>query len=384
MMSGQRMTQLMAFVVKEVRQTVRDRRIMSLLLVAPMVQLIVFGFAVNFDVDKVPAAVVDLDGTARSRAYMNSLMADGTLTRVADFSNAEQAQSMLDEGKASVAIILPQGLDRDVSRGQTADVQVLVDGSDPNRSGVASGVTTNFFGTLNQRLADARLRELSALRGQALQVPTVGLRPRVYYNPRLKTALFMVPGITAMLLLLVTTIVTAMGLAREREMGTLEQVLVTPVPAGVMMLGKLIPFLLVGLFDFALAMAVGAWLFEMPLLGSFPLALLATALYLAATLGTGLFISTLSTSQQQAFMGGFLFMLPAMLLSGILTPVRSMPDWLQPVTYLNPVRYYIEILRAVLLKGAGAQELWPQFAALAVFGMAIVTLASRRFSKQLA
>ncbi|EAU67729.1 ABC transporter permease [Stigmatella aurantiaca] len=383
-MSGHRMTQLMAVVLKEVRQTLRDRRIMGLLLVSPVIQLIVFGFAVNFDVDKIPAAVVDLDRTARSRAYLNSLMADGTLRRAVDLPDAASAQALLDAGGVSVAVILPQGLDRDVTRQQTADVQVLVDGSDPNRSGVALGTTANFFGQLNEKEAESRLQALSAARGAALQLPTVRIRPRVYYNPKLQTAIFMVPGITSMLLLLVTTIVTAMGLAREREMGTLEQVLVTPIPPGIMMLGKLIPFLIVGIFDFTLAMTVGAFLFDMPLLGSFFSVFVATALYLSATLGMGLFISTVSTSQQQAFMGGILFMLPAILLSGILTPVRSMPEWLQPITYINPVRYYIEILRAVLLKDAGWADLGFQFVALGTFGLCIVTLASRRFSKQLA
>jgi ABC-2 type transport system permease protein len=382
-MSGQRMTQLLAFVLKEVRQTVRDRRIMSLLLISPMVQLIIFGFAVNFDVDKVPTVVVDLDNTARSREYLNSLMADGTLMRMADLPTAAAAQEQLDNGSASVAVILSQGLDRKITRGQTADVQVLLDGTNPNSSGVAAGMTASFFGTLNEQLVGERVQAMSAARGQPRPLPTVHLEPRLYYNPRLKTAIFMVPGIAAMLLLLVTTIVTAMGLAREREMGTLEQVLVTPVPSSVMMLGKIIPFLVIGLFDFTLAITVGAWLFDMPVNGSLPFVFLATAFYLSATLGTGLYISTVSTSQQQAFMGGFLFMLPAILLSGVLTPIRSMPEWMQPITYLNPVRYYIEILRAVFLKGAGWSDLWQQMLALGLFGLVIITLASRRFSKQL-
>jgi ABC-2 type transport system permease protein len=383
-MRGQRQTQLLAFILKEVRQTSRDKRVMALLLVAPVVQLMMFGLAINFDVDRVPTVVVDLDGTARSRSYLNSLTADKTLLRIADTSDPEAAQAMLDKGSASVAVILPRGLDRDLSRGQPTEVQVLVDGSDPNRSGVALGTATAFFGMVNGQWVKTRLEAMSAARGLPMQLPTVRLNPRIYYNPKLQTALFMVPGITSMLLMLVTTIVTAMGLAREREMGTLEQVLVTPVPPGVMMLGKIIPFLLVGLFDFALALTVGSWVFEMPLLGSFPFLFLATTLFLIATLGVGLFISTVSSSQQQAFMGGFFFMLPAMLLSGILTPIRSMPEWLQPITYINPVHYYIDILRASLLKGAGLADLWPQLLALAVFGTLVVSLATTRFRKQMA
>jgi ABC-2 type transport system permease protein len=187
-----------------------------------------------------------------------------------------------------------------------------------------------------------------------------------------------------MVLLVVTTIVTAMGLAREREVGTLEQVLVTPLRPTAILLGKLLPFLAIGLLDFGLAIGAGAWLFDVPLRGSFVLLTGATMLYVLCTLGMGLLISTLSASQQQAFMGGLLFMLPAVLLSGTLTPVDSMPGWLQPITYANPLRYYMELVRAAMLKGATARELWTQLAALGAFGIAIVSIAALRFRRQLA
>jgi len=209
----------------------------------------------------------------------------------------------------------------------------------------------------------------------------VELVPRVLYNPELSTAVYVVPGIAAMLLLIVTTIIMAMGLARERENGTLEQLQVTPLRPGVLMLGKVTPFVLVGLLDVGLALCVGTWVFGVPLRGNLALVALATLLYLMSTLGVGLLISTLSRTQQQAFVGGFLFVLPAVLLSGVMTPLRAMPGWLVWVTWFNPLRHYVEVMRGVLLKGAGTGDLWLPLLLLAVFGSGVLAVAARRFHK---
>jgi ABC-2 type transport system permease protein len=194
----------------------------------------------------------------------------------------------------------------------------------------------------------------------------------------------MIPGIMSMLLIVVTTIVTAMGLAREREMGTLEQVLVTPIRPWVLLVGKMLPFVAIGLFDVLFALAVGSWLFAMPLRGSLWIVALGASLYLMTTLGVGLLISTVSRTQQQAFLGGFLFAMPAMLLSGVMTPVASMPAWLRWVTWLNPLRYFVEVMRANLLTGAGLALLWPNLVVLAVFGLTLLTVASLQFQKRVA
>jgi ABC-2 type transport system permease protein len=193
----------------------------------------------------------------------------------------------------------------------------------------------------------------------------------------------MVPGIAAMLLLIVTTIVTAMGLSREREMGTLEQVLVTPIRPALLLVGKMAPYVVIGLVDVALLMAAGTWLFGVPLRGQLPVVLVGTLLYLMTTLGVGLLISTVSTTQQQSFLGGFLFIMPAILLSGVVTPIRAMPGWLQAVTYVNPVRYFAEVMRTTLMRGAGFGELWPQLLALAVLGGGVLVAATRRFHERL-
>lgn len=364
---------LAAVVRKEVRQTVRDRRMMALLIIAPVVQLFVFGHAVNLEVDDVPTVVVDRDATRASRTHLRRLLADGTLTQVGAETSAEEAERWLEEGRAAVVLVVPEGFERDLVRGRPAELQAILDGSDPNRAGVAASAVSGYAARESEVRVRARLRQLGVQRG------AVRTRARVLFNPELDTAIYMVPGVAAMLLLLITTVIAAMGLSRERERGTLEQILVTPVPSGVLILGKILPFAVIGLVDFGVALVVGAFVFDMPLRGDFVVLFGATVLYLLVTLGMGLLISTLSRSQQQAFMGGFLFMLPAALLSGIMTPIGSMPEWLQPLTLVNPLRHYAEVLRGVLLRGAGLAEVSSQVAVLAAMGAFVFGFAALRF-----
>lgn len=379
---GKFFTPLLAVAVKEIIQTSRDPRMMFLLLVAPAIQLFVFGNAVDLDVDRVPTIIVDSDHTERSRAYARTLLADETLRELGEVSTAEEAGRELVRGHATVAVIIPQGFDRALVRGRLdapAEVQAIVDGSDPNRSAVATAALVRHAAfTSTNVLIERRTRAGIA----APRMPgSVSLSSRVLYNPHLDTAVNVVPGLATMLLLIVTTIVTAMGLTRERESGTLEQVLVTPVRPVVLILGKMLPFAVIGLFDFLLAITVGAWAFDVPIRGNLLLLFASTVLYLLTTLSAGLLISTISQTQQQAFLGGFLFMIPASLLSGILTPVRSMPTWLQPFTFINPLRHFADLLRAILLRGAGPLDVVPQLIFLAVCGISLATIASLRFRK---
>lgn len=375
-----RAVQLLAVVRKETLQTVRDPRLLVMLMAAPALQLLVFGYAVDFEVDRLPTVIADLDRTAESRAHVRALLADGTLREVAQVASSAEADASLDRGQAAAALVIPSGFGRSIERGEPAEVQVLLDGTDPNRSNVAAASVTRYFAAASGRL----LRERLARRGISAQgSPGLELRPRVAFNPQLDTPPYMIPGIMSMLLVIVTSIVTAMGLAREREMGTLEQVLVTPIRPWVLLVGKMLPFVAIGVFDVILALAIGATLFGVPMRG--PLSVLATAslLYLMSTLGVGLLISTVSRTQQQAFLGGFLFAMPAILLSGVMTPIAAMPPWLRWLTYLNPLRYYVEVMRGNLLTGAGAELLWPNLVAQAAFGLGLLALASAQFRKRL-
>lgn len=358
--------QLAAVIRKEVLQTVRDRRVMFVLIIAPLLQLIVFGYAVDLEVDRVPTAIVDLDRTAESRELARRLVADGTLLRVADAADPDEANRLLDEGGIAAALLLPRNLAADLAAGRRPQVQVLLDGSDPNRATVASAAVARYASALGSG------------------APAITLTPRILYNPAMKTPPFMVPGVMALLLIVVTTIVAAMGLAREKESGTLEQVLVTPIPGSVLLAGKIVPFAAIGLFDAGLALVAGSWLFGLPLRGSLAIAFGATALYLLTTLGLGLLVSAISRTQQQAFLGGFLTVIPAILLSGALTPIRAMPEWLQTLTLANPLRHYVDVLRSTLLRGASLFDLWPQLLALALFGIVIFALATAGFHKRLA
>jgi ABC-2 type transport system permease protein len=366
-----------AVVRKEARQTLRDRRIMFMLVAAPLIQTVLFGFAVDFDVDRVPTAVVDLDRTAASREQLRRVLADGTLRAAAVARSGDDADALVDADAAAAALIVRPGFGADLAAGRTARVQALLDGSDPTRGQAAASAAARYFAGAAEDLARARAA------GRGVAVPAVEVVPRVLYNPSLRTAVYVVPGILAMLLVVVTTIVTAMGLAREREMGTLEQVLVTPVRPFTLLAGKMTPFVLIGLLDVLLALVAMTWIFAVPVRGPF-LALGAGAvLYLCSTLGVGLLVSTVSGTQQQAFLGGFLFVLPAALLSGILTPIHAMPPWLQWATTLNPLRWFAEVVRGVLLRGAGFPELWRQLLILAVYGAVILGLATARFRRRL-
>ncbi|HKP55297.1 MAG TPA: ABC transporter permease [Polyangiales bacterium] len=373
---------LLAVMRKELRQTVRDKRMMVLLIAVPAIQLIIFGNAVQFDVDRVPTAVVDLDQTQLSRTHLRRVLADGTLRKVQETESTSQALRMLETGQAAAVLVVPYGFAKDAVRGRGATVQMVLDGSDPNRANVAAAAVAGYFAERSEESLRLRATQQANAQGRVSELPNVSVRSRVLFNPALKTAIYMVPGISSMLLLLITTIVSSMGLARERERGTLEQIQVTPLPSGLLILGKILPFAVIGLFDFLLALVVGSYGFGMPVRGSMVFLFGGTALYLINTLGMGLLISTISSSQQQAFMGGFLFMLPAALLSGIMTPVRSMPGWLAPWTLLNPLRHYAEIVRGVLLRGASAADLSQQLLALTAMGLVICTVAALRFRKK--
>lgn len=363
---------------KELRQTFRDKRMAAILFVAPVLQLTLLGFAVDLDVDDVKTAVADYDRSPESRRLLDRMLADATFDRVLDTEDPEGA---LARGEVSVAVVIPPGYGEDVGRGRPVQVQVLIDGTDPVRSQSAATSVQQFLQQENLRLASARLESLARQTGQVARPPTVRVMPRVFYNPSLASPVYMVPGVAAVVLLVVTTVVTAMSIAREKELGTIEQLLVTPMRPIALLLGKILPFAMIGMIAAGLVLAVGTHVFDVPLRGSVPALVLGTALYLMSTLGTGVFISTLAKNQQQAILGSFFFIMPAILLSGFMSPVENMPEWIQAISIADPVRYYVQILRAVLLKGATISDLATPLRALFLFGCGILAAGSLRFRK---
>jgi ABC-2 type transport system permease protein len=358
---------------KELSQTLRDRRVLGMLLVAPVLQLVVFGYAIDLDVDRIPTVVCDQDETPQSRSLTQAFFADRTFLRHGEVKDPEAAQDTLEAGGAAAAIVIPRGYALRVARADAPEVQVILDGTDPTRAQVASNAASQFL------LLHGIGGDPSALPARA----TASLAPHVIYNQRLKTAIYMLPGVLATLLLSVTALITAMGLARERETGTLEQILVTPIRPSVLLAGKCLPYVLFGLVDVLAILLLGNLVFDVPFRGSFSVIALGSFLYLFSTLGMGIFIATFSSSQQQAMLGVFGFILPAMLLSGFMSPISSMPAWLRPFTMLIPMRHYVEIMRGCLLKGAGIHDLAQQMIALAVLGIGILAISVARFRKRL-
>ncbi|PKN48348.1 MAG: ABC transporter permease, partial [Deltaproteobacteria bacterium HGW-Deltaproteobacteria-20] len=312
---------LWSVMVKEVRQAFRDKRMAAVLFVAPLMQLIVLGYAVDLEVDRIPTVVCDQDRTPASRALLEATLAERTFRRVATVTDPLEAVAWVTSGEAATAWVVPRGYEQDLKRGGGTSVQVIIDGTDTNRAQVASAAVQQMATSRSLAITQQSIASLAAARQRAMSVPQISPVARVLYNPSLRSATYMVPGLASTVVLIVTTIVTAMGIAREKEMGTMEQLLVTPLRPWVLLLGKCLPFAGVGLIDVAGVIAIGAWLFDVPLRGSLVVVFAAAALYVMSTLGSGVFISTVSSSQQQAILGGFLFLMPAILLSGFMTPI---------------------------------------------------------------
>jgi ABC-2 type transport system permease protein len=373
---------------KEFLQTLREPRLRALLIFPPIVQLVIFGYAVNLDVEHSRIGWMDLDRTQESRQLLAAFEGSGYFQVVALPQSEAEVRQLLDYGRALAVIRVLPGFGRDVLRGDTASVQALMDGTNSNTAAIVSNYT-------NQVVAGYSLSLLAGLQnsgslaragGQAVAAPAaagISAQNRVWFNPDLKSRDYFVPGIVVNIIGLVTIMLTAMSIVREKEIGTMEQLMVTPIKPMELMLGKILPFGVMGLFEVALVVIGALLIFHTPLRGSLLLLFFCAALFLMTTLGTGLFISTISRTQQQAMMSTFFFFSPAMLLSGFAFPIRNMPIVVQYLTYLNPLRYFIQIVRGIFLKGTGVAVLWPQMAALLVFGTAILVLSALRFHKRL-
>ncbi len=372
---------------KEMVTTLRDPRLRILLFVPPMIQLIVFGFAVNLDVDHARIAWMDMDRTPLSRDLRARFEGSGRFDVVALPHNEQEVQEVLDRGEAQAVVRVLPNFERDVERRRPTEVQVLVDGTNSNTASLISGyageVIADFSSGLMAEQQNVRVLTRSPSAAVSSLAPQVVPRTRVWFNPDLYSRNYFVPGVVANIIMIVTLMLTALAIVREKEIGTMEQLMVTPVRPIELMLGKTLPFAVVGMVDVAMISAVALVVFHIPFHGSAVLLFFSAALFLMTTLGAGLLLSTISQTQQQAMMASFFFLMPAFMLSGFAFPIRSMPVAVQYFTYLNPLRYFIEILRGVFLKGVGVAILWPQMAALAVYGVAVLALSTVRFHKKL-
>jgi drug efflux transport system permease protein len=374
---------------KEFIQALRDPQMRGILIVLPLVQLLIFGYAVNLDVNTAEIAWMDQDHSPESRELLSEFQGSGRFIIAGEPQSDAAMQSMLDRGQVDAVVRVLPGFARDIERGRVSSVQVLLDGTNSNTASLVSSYASSTIARYSNEVLDGEQRKKMIAgtedSGGALHaaVPQVTTRSRVWFNPDLRSRNFFIPGIIVNIITIATLSLTATAIVREKEIGTMEQLMVTPIRPVELILGKTLPFVLVGFWDMFLAMIAALFLFHIPFAGNFALLIGATLLFLLTTLGAGLFISTISRTQQQVNMATGLIFQPFFMLSGFTFPIRNMPVIAQWMTFLNPVRYFMEIVRGVFLQGAGVQALWPQMAALAVFGVAILSASVLRFHKQL-
>jgi len=363
---------------KEFLELRLNPRLFGIVVVAPIIQLTLLGYAATTDVRDVPLLAVDGDRSARSRDLLARFDASPNFRVVSTVTTVAEIDPFLEQGTAWLAISIPADYGKAVDSGQQATVQVVADGTDSNSTNVALGYATSLMAGYAQELIAARSPA-------TVLAPPIDARIRVWYNPRLESRFFMLPGVLAVVLLVVTANLAAMAIVRERELGTLEQLNVTPLRRWELIVGKLLPYGVIAMIDVVLVVAVTVGWFQVPLRGSFLLLFSMCFIYVFSTLALGLFISTVSNTQQQAMMTSvFFFLTPMIYLSGFIFPIENMPQVIQPLTYLIPLRYFLIIVRGIFLKGIGLDLLWPQATALAAWGCGMLALAVMRSRKRAA
>ncbi len=366
--------------VKELIQTLRDKRMRIVLIVPPILQLIVFGYAANLDVKHIRTAVRDLDQSVESRDLTGRFGSSKYFDIQSFPQTPKEVNDLINQGEVTVGIEIPTDFSRKLKKGDTATVQIILDGTESNTALIALGYATQILSEFSTQVLVKKLNRAGMI---GFEEAGVELQHRIWFNPSLESRLFYIPGVIASIAFLIPIILTAQAIVREREIGTLEQIMVTPIRSWELIIGKTLPFALVGLFDVIMIALIGVYWFEVPLQGAPLVLLLGAVLFLVSSVAIGLFISTICSTQQQAQISTFFFTMPAFILSGFAFPLENMPEWIQTLTYANPLRYFLVIIRGVFLKAIGLDILWPQMLALGVLGAVMILLSSLRFQKRL-
>ena len=372
---------------KELLQSLREPQMRFMLFLPPLLQLVLFGYAVNLDVEHSRIAWMDMDRTPESRDLGAAFGASRYFEVAALPEHEEDVQDLLDHGRVQAVIRVLPGFGRDIERGETASAQILIDGTNSNTASIVSNyanlVIANYAAQVRVKQQGRQVMARSPSGPVGGGIPSVTAHSRVWFNPELRSRNYFIPGVVVNIIMTVTMMLTALGIVREKEIGTMEQLMVTPMQPIELIIGKTIPFAMVGLIDLVLVTVAAILIFGIPFHGSALLLLFCSLLFLMTSLGAGLFVSTISNTQQQAMMSSFFFTMPAFMLSGFTFPIRNMPMAIKAIAYVNPVRYFMEIVRAIFLKGAGVSAVWPQMLFLAVFGAVILSLSAWRFHKRL-
>jgi ABC-2 type transport system permease protein len=375
------LARLKQMLIKEFIQVFRDKRTLAVLLGPPIIQMVVFGYAATFEIRHVPTVVLDLDHSQESRDLVSRFSSSAYFDVQRQLTDYRQIGDLIEQGKATIGLEINAGFAQNLRKGQTAPLQVIVDATNSNTALIASGYISQIALGFAQDYQHDHIYRISPQLVE--EVPSVQLEPRPWYNPDLRSRWFFVPGVIGSLTLVLVVTLTAFAVVREREIGTLEQIMVTPIRPAEFILGKTLPFFLIGLFDVSLIATAGTLWFRVPFRGQILVLFTGAILFLLCMLGVGLLISTVSSTQQQAMVTAFFFIMPAITFSGFGFPVSTMPQWLQYLTYLNPLRYFLVVLRGTYLKAAGMEILWPQMLAMAALGVSLLMIAVLRFHKAL-
>lgn len=374
------LTRLLALMRKEGLQIMRDRRTLALVFIMPIMQLLLLGYAATSDVRNIPLAVLDQDKSPASRKLLDSFRTADYFRQAFDVTSEDELRTLIDSGHARTGLIIPPDYGSRLAAGRPAQVAFIIDGSDPAIAGTAIAAAT----LIGQARATALTVERLAARGMAVAAaPAIEVRARVWYNPDLISAYYMIPALVGLILQFLTVILTATAIVRERERGTIEQLIVTPLTGAELIVGKLAPYVLIAFIDTLLILAGGVLLFGVPINGSLPLLLLLSALFLVTNLALGLLISTVAGTQQEAIIFALFYNLPSIFLSGFIYPVAAMPRALQLISYAIPLRYFLIVVRGIVLKAVGVAQLWPEIIALSIFAVVVITAAATRFHKRL-
>ena len=372
---------ILPIVRKEFRQIKRDKRILSVLLFVPALMLLMFGYALNFDVKHTSMAVYDEDRTSVSRTFIEQFFISEYFNKVETLKSKTEINGLLDGEHARVVLIIPSTFTKDIQRGRVASIQVIVDGANSN----AAATVLGYINAIVQQYSVKVMTESFIRMGRQTMTMPIDFQPRVWYHPELESAKFLVPGLIAFILMVTAVISTALAIVRERELGTMEQLMVSPIRPLELILGKTIPYTIISLFATVAILFLGYILFDVSIKGSILLLSLVTVVFLVGSLGMGLLISTLVETQQLAFMiAVFVSMLPTFILSGFVFPIRNMPLIIQGITYILPARYFLVVLRAIILKGAGLSAFWDQALILAIYAVIMIGISSLRMRKILA
>ncbi len=372
---------LKQMLIKEFIQVFRDKRTRFILIGPPIIQMMVFGYAATYEIHHVPTVVLDLDHSQESRELVSRFTSSPYFDVQQQLTDSRQLGNLIEQGKATVGLEIDAGFAQKLRGGQTAPLQVIVDATNSNTALIASGYISQIALGFAQEYQRDRIYRIAP---QLMEVmPSVALAPRPWYNPDLRSRWFFVPGIIGSLTVVLVVTLTAFAVVREREIGTLEQIMVTPIRPVEFILGKTLPFFLIGVFDVTLIAVVGSLWFQVPFRGHVAVLALGAVLFLLCMLGVGLLISTVSATQQQAMVTAFFFIMPTITFSGFGFPISTMPHWMQLMSYAIPLRYFLIVIRGTYLKGVGMGILWPQMAAMAGLGVALLTAAILRFHKAL-